>query len=109
MIKAHAKYKIYSFFSFHESYIVFCKGKSTVFGTAFDREPGFKTDNLIKYRIQCRHWSGACVCVRGEGSYNRSFCHPILGDSKFVDLLKTVLTFNHKTNDAIVNKIDHTF
>jgi len=24
-------------------------------------------------------------------------------------LLKTVLTFNHKSNDAIVSKIDHTF
>jgi len=50
----------------------------------------------------------ACVCVRG--GYNRSFCHPILGDSrKFVVLLKTVLTFNHKTNDAIVIKIDYAF
>jgi len=29
-----------------------CKGKPTVFGTAFDREPGFKTENLIKYQIQ---------------------------------------------------------
>jgi len=44
-----------------------------------------------------------CVC---EGNYNRSVCHPILGDSKLVVLLKTVLTFNHKTNDAIVIKID---
>jgi len=26
----------------HESYIVFCKGKSTGFGTAFEREPAFK-------------------------------------------------------------------
>jgi len=45
-----------------------------------------------------------CVCVCEVG-YNRSLCHPILGDSKFVVLLKTVLTFNHKTNDAIMNKI----
>jgi len=44
-----------------------------------------------------------------DGGYNRSLCHPILGDSKFIVLLKTVLTFNHKTNDAIVSKIDHTF
>jgi len=43
--------------------IVFCKGKPTVFGTAFDREPGFKTENLIKYGIQCRHYGGASVCV----------------------------------------------
>jgi len=56
-----------------------------------------------------------CVCVyvcvreRERGVYNRSFCHLTLGDSKFVVLLKTVLTFNHKTNDAIVSKIDHTF
>jgi len=27
-----------SFFSFHGSYIVFCNGKPTVFGTALDRE-----------------------------------------------------------------------
>jgi len=83
--------------------MVFCKGKTAVFGTAFDREPGFRTENLIKYRIQTVY---VCVC---EGGYNRSFCHPILGDTKFVVLLKTVLTFNHKTNDAIVSKIDHIF
>jgi len=55
-------------------------------------------------------WWGLFVCVR-EGGCNRSLCHPILSDSKFVVLLilKTVLTFNHKTNDAIVSKIDHTF
>jgi len=53
---------------------------------------------------------GDCVCVCVcEGDYNRSLCQPILGDSKFVVLLKTVLTFSHKTNDAIVSKIDHTF
>jgi len=46
-----------------------------------------------------------CVC---EGSYNRSLCHPILSDSKFVVLLKTVLTFNHKINDTIMSKFDHT-
>jgi len=57
-----------------------------------------------------------CVCVRVrvrvcvfEEGYNRSLCHLLLGDSKFVVLLKTVLTFNHKTNDAVVNKIDHTY
>jgi len=44
-----------------------------------------------------------------EGGYNRSLCHPIFGDSKFVVLLKTMFTYNHKTNDAIVSKIDHTF
>jgi len=44
------------------------------------------------------------ACERG---YN--LCHPTLGDSKFVVLLKTVLTFNHKTNDAIVRKIDYIF
>jgi len=52
---------------------------------------------------------GLCVCGGGGGGYNRSLYHPILGDSKFVVLLKTVLTFNHKTNDLIVSKIDHTF
>jgi len=36
-----------------------------------------------------------CVCVMG--GYYRSLCHPILGDSKFVVLLKTVFTFNYKT------------
>jgi len=51
-----------------------------------------------------------CGCVsEGGGGYNRSLCHPSLGDIKFVVLLKTVLTFNHKTNDAIVSKIDQTF
>jgi len=49
-----------------------------------------------------------CVC-EGEGGYNRSSCHPTLGKVKFVVLLKKVLTFNHKTNDAIVSNIDHTF
>jgi len=47
------------------------------------------------------------VCVRSEG-YSRSLYYLILGDSKFVVLLKTVLTFDHKTNDTIVSKIDHT-
>jgi len=42
----------------------FCKGKPTDFGTAFDREPGFKTESLIKYRIQWRHYGEACVCER---------------------------------------------
>jgi len=63
MIKTPANKKINSFFSFHGSYIGFCKGKPTVFGTAFDRKPGFKTENLIKYRIHCRHYGGACMCV----------------------------------------------
>jgi len=49
-----------------------------------------------------------CVCVCEKG-YNRNSCQPILGDFKFVVLLKTVLTFNHKTNDAIVSKINRTF
>jgi len=79
--------------------------KPIVFGTALDREPGFKTVNLIKYWIQCRHYGGACVW----GGYNRSLCHPILCNSKFAVLLKTVFTFIHKTNDAIVSKFDHTF
>jgi len=41
---------------------------------------------------------------------NRSLC-PLLWAtfSKFVVLLKTALTFNHKTNDASVSKIDHKF
>jgi len=58
--------KIQNNSSIHGRYIVFCKGKPTVFGTAFNREPGFKIGNLIKYRIQCRHyvWS-LCVCVGG--------------------------------------------
>jgi len=73
-------------------YIVFVKGKPCIFGTAFDRQPTFKTVNLIKFQIQCRHYGGACVWVRGAASYNRSLCHPILCNSKFVVLLKTVLT-----------------
>jgi len=28
--------------------------KPIVFGTAFDQEPGFKTENLIQYRIYSR-------------------------------------------------------
>jgi len=40
-----------------------------------------------------------CVCVKG--GYNRSLCHPILGESKFVVLLKTVFTLNRKTNDEL--------
>jgi len=32
-----------------------------------------------------------------------------LGDSKSVALLKTVLTFYHRINDAIVSKVDHKF
>jgi len=51
----------------------------------------------------------ACVCMCVWGRYNNSLFHPILGDSKFVILLKTVLTFNHSTNDAIVSKIGHIF
>jgi len=49
-----------------------------------------------------------CVCMSVRG-YNRSLCHPVLGDSKFVVLLETVLTFNQETEDAIVSKINHTF
>jgi len=83
-----------------------CKDKPTVFGTAFDREAGFKTEsNKILNPVPSLLW-GLCVC---EGDYNKSFCYPTLGDSKFVVLLKTVFTFNHKTNDAIVSKIDHKF
>jgi len=49
-----------------------------------------------------------CVCVHVcEGGYNRSLCYPIMGDSKCFVLLKTMLTFNHKTNDAIVSKLDY--
>jgi len=33
--------------------------------------------------------------------------HSILGDFKFVELLKTERTFSHKTNDASVSKIDY--
>jgi len=80
-VKVNCQVERNLFFSFHGSYTVFRKGKPTVFGTAFDREPEFKTENLIKYRIQCRHYGGACVC---EGGYNITLCHPILGDSKFV-------------------------
>jgi len=43
------------------------------------------------------------------GRLQQKLFHPILVDFKFVVLLKTVLTFNHKTNDAIVSKIDRTF
>jgi len=42
------KIKINLFFSSWKLYIVFCKGKPTVFGTAFDRESGFKTEPRIK-------------------------------------------------------------
>jgi len=90
-------------FLFHLSYVVFCKGKPTVFVTAFDREPGFKTECNKISNLMPSLWWGLCVCVR-EG-YNISLCHPSLGDCNFVVLLKTVLTFNHKTNDAIVRKI----
>jgi len=48
------------------------------------------------------------VCV-WEGRLQQKLFYPILGYSKFVVLLKTVLTFNHKTNDTIVSNIDHTF
>jgi len=34
-----------------------------------------------------------CVWGGGEDGYNKSFCHPILGDSKFVVLLKTNTDF----------------
>jgi len=61
-----------------------------------------KTEYLIKYRSVTMVGP---VCMTERGGYNRSLCHPILGDY----LLKTVLTFNHKTYDAIVSKIDHTF
>jgi len=44
-----------------------------------------------------------------EGGYNRSLCHPVSGDTKFVVLLKIVLTFNHKIRDAILLKIGLTF
>jgi len=52
---------------------------------------------------------GPVYAKGGEVSYNRSLCHPILVDFKFIVLLKTVFTFNHKSNDAIVSKIYHTF
>jgi len=42
-------------------------------------------------------------------SPNRSLCPLILEDSKFVALLKTALTFNHKNNDASVSKTDLKF
>jgi len=51
---------------------VFCNDKPIVFGTAFDREPGFKSENLIKYRIQCGYYGGACVCVC-EGATTEAF------------------------------------
>jgi len=32
-----------------------------------------------------------------------------MGDFKFVELLKTERTYNHKTNDVSVNKIEYKF
>jgi len=49
-----------------------------------------------------------CVCMYDEGRQQK-LLPPYLGDSKFIVLPKIVLTFNHKTNNTIVNKIDHTF
>jgi len=36
---------------------------------------------------------------------NRSLCPLILGDTRFIVLLKTVQTFNHKTNGASISQI----
>jgi len=49
------------------------------------------------------------VCACEGAGLQQKLVPPILGDSKFVVLLKTVFTFNHMTSDAIVSKIDHTF
>jgi len=59
MIKTPAKKIIFLFIEA----TVFSKGKPTIFGAAFDREPGFKTENLIKPWAKCRHFGGACVRV----------------------------------------------
>jgi len=59
------------------SYKVFYQGKPAVFGTAFEREPGFITENLIKYRIQCLHFDGTCVWVWGE-RLQQKLLQPIL-------------------------------
>jgi len=48
-----------------------------------------------------------CVCEGGLQITTEAWATLILGDSKFILLLKTVLTFNHKTNDVIVSNIDH--
>jgi len=78
MIKTHAKQKIYSFFPLHKSYKVFYQGKPAVYGTALERKLGFITENLIKYRIQCRHYGRTCVSV-GEGGAIREDLPPYFG------------------------------
>jgi len=50
-----------------------------------------------------------CVCVCVRGATTEACATLFWATLKFVVLLKTVLTFNHKTNDAIESKIDHTF
>jgi len=56
---------------------------------------------------QCRRYKGENRTEQnllGLGSWlanrNMYHCTPYFGDSKFVVLLKTVLAFNRKTNDA---------
>jgi len=45
--------------------------------------------------------------LRGGSAFLTEACvPPILGDPKFVELLKKVRNFNYKTNDASVSKID---
>jgi len=78
--------------------------KPTVFGIAFDHEPGFKTENLIKYRIQCRLYGGACsVCVRGATT---KACATLFWAIQICCITENSI---HKTTDVIVSKIDYTF
>jgi len=51
---------------------------------------------------QCGHFSDK----GGWGQFFRDFVRTSFMDGP---LLKTVVTFNHNTNGAIVSKIDHTF
>jgi len=62
--------------------------------------------------IRCKPYTVTISLIATEegagGAFhpNKSLYPPILGDSKFVKLLKIVRTFNLKINDASMSKID---
>jgi len=58
---------------------------------------------------RCNHIVVLATVPSLRGAGNRSESLHILGDSKFVKLLKTVRSFNHKTNDAGVSKMTSNF
>jgi len=98
------KIKINSFSLFMEVIQSFIRVKPTVLGTAFHHEPGFKAENLIKYRILCRHYNEAC----GGGATTET-CATLFWATLNLLITENSLTFNHKTNDVNVSKIDHKF